>query len=141
MSSCVNDSGSPDRDPDLLTDQVDARDQLGDRMLHLKAGVHLQEPELAVLVEELDGAGVDVAARPSDLDGRLAHGLAQLCREVRSRALLDELLVAALRRAVALTHPHTAAVCVGDHLHLHVAGPGEVALDVTLGAPEALQCF
>jgi hypothetical protein len=35
------------RDPQLLLDQVDAVDQLGDRVLDLQAGVHLQEEELA----------------------------------------------------------------------------------------------
>ncbi len=138
-SSWVNDSGLARCDPDLLADQVDARDQLGHRVLDLQAGVHLQEPELAVLIEELDRAGVDVAARPRHLHSRFAHGLAQLGWEVRCRALLDELLVTALGGAVALAHPDTAAVRVGDDLHLDVARPGEVALDVALGASEALQ--
>ena len=57
-SSCVNDSGSPDGDADLLLDEVDAGDHLGDGVLDLEPGVHLEEEELAVLVEELDGAGV-----------------------------------------------------------------------------------
>ena len=33
---------------------------LGDRVLDLQAGVHLDEVELAVLVEELDSAGAGV---------------------------------------------------------------------------------
>jgi hypothetical protein len=45
-------------DADHLLDEVDAGDQLGDRMLHLQAGVHFQEVEIAVLVDdELDRAG------------------------------------------------------------------------------------
>ena len=47
--------------------------------------------------------------------------------------------MAALRRAVALADPHAVAVGVGDDLHLHVPGPGEVALDVALRPAEALQ--
>ena len=47
-------------DADLLLDEVDVVDRLGDRMLDLEAGVHLDEVELAVLVEELDGAGAGV---------------------------------------------------------------------------------
>ena len=50
-------------DPQLLGDEVELGDLLGDAVLHLEAGVHLQEPELAVLVEALDGARVHVAAR------------------------------------------------------------------------------
>ena len=34
-------------DPELLLDQVDAVDQLGDRVFDLQAGVHLQEEEVA----------------------------------------------------------------------------------------------
>ena len=75
------------RDPDLLGDEVDARDHLGDRVLDLQAGVHLEEEELAVLEEELDGAGVVVAARLGDLDRGLAHGLADLVGEGRRRRL------------------------------------------------------
>ena len=106
-------------------------------MLDLEAGVHLEEVELAVLVEELDGAGVDVVAAVGDLDRGLAHRLAtDLVGEAGRRALLDQLLVAALRRAVALAEPHAVAVRVGDHLHLDVAGLGEVALHVALVRPK-----
>ncbi len=47
----------------LLGDEVERRDLLGDAVLDLQARVHLEEPELAVLVEALDGARVHVAAR------------------------------------------------------------------------------
>ena len=35
------------RDPQLLLDEVDAVDELGDRVLDLQPGVHLEEEELA----------------------------------------------------------------------------------------------
>ena len=42
-------------------DAIHAGDELGDRVLHLDARVHLDEVELAALVhEELDGAGIGV---------------------------------------------------------------------------------
>ncbi len=41
--------------------QIDARDRFRDRMFDLKAGVHLDEVELAVLEEELDRAGAGIA--------------------------------------------------------------------------------
>ena len=139
MSSWVNDSGSPDATRICSAHEVDAGHHLGDRVLDLEAGVHLEEEELAVLVQELDGAGVVVAARLGHLHRGLAHRLAGLVGEARRRALLDELLVAALGRAVALADPHAVAVLVADDLHLDVAGPREVALDVALVAPEALE--
>ena len=123
-------------DADLPGDEVEAGDELGDRVLDLEAGVHLEEEELAVLVEELDGAGVVVAARLGDLDRGVAHRLADVVGEGGRRALLDELLVAPLRRAVALAEPERVAVLVGEHLHLDVAGPAEIPLEVDLGAPE-----
>ena len=52
-------------DRELQLDQVDAVDRLGDRVLDLEAGVHLQEPEPlgGRVVEELDGAGAAVVDR------------------------------------------------------------------------------
>ena len=53
------------RHADLPLDEVQARDHLGHRMLHLKAGIHLQEVELLGLAlpsdDELHGARTDVA--------------------------------------------------------------------------------
>ena len=48
-------------DADLLAHQVDAADHLGDRVLDLQPRVHLDERELAVLIQELQRAGVAVA--------------------------------------------------------------------------------
>jgi hypothetical protein len=48
-------------DADLLLDDVDAGDHLGHRMLDLDARVHLDEVELAVLVQELERAGAAIA--------------------------------------------------------------------------------
>ena len=61
-------------DADLLLDDVDAGDHLGDRMLHLQAGVHLQEVEVLVLIhQELDRAGVDVVHRLGGAHRHSAH--------------------------------------------------------------------
>ncbi len=136
IADCSIDSGQSGGDTDLLGDQVDARDHLGDGVLDLQPGVHLEEVELAVLVEELDCAGVVVADRPGDGDRRFAHRSARLVGEKGSGALLDELLMAALCRAVALAEPHHVPVGVADDLHLDVTRPRQVALDVDLGAAE-----
>ena len=98
-------------DADLPLDEVDAGDHLGDRVLDLEAGVHLEEEELAVLVDELDGAGVVVADGLGGLDGGLAHGLLDAVGQSRRGGLLDELLVAALRRAVAGARPTRQSPC------------------------------
>ena len=76
-------SVSPDGDPQLGLDQVDIGDFLGDRVLDLDAGVHLDEDVPAVgRDEELDGAGVDVADLLGEGDGVVADALAQLRVEV-----------------------------------------------------------
>jgi hypothetical protein len=49
--------------------------------------------------------------------------------QVHARGDLDDLLVAALDRAVALPQVHEVAVRVAEDLHLDVLGAGDVALD------------
>ena len=63
------------RDPKLLLDEIDPVDELGHRMLHLQARVHLQEVELAGVCgrDELDRAGALVARGPRQRHGRLPH--------------------------------------------------------------------
>ena len=123
-------------DEDLLGDEIETGHQLGDRVLDLDAGVHLEEEQLVALDEELDGAGVGVADRSGQPARRLGQRRTQGVGQVRCRRLLDQLLVAALDRAVAVADDDEAAVVVGDDLHLDVARTGEEALDVHLGPAE-----
>ena len=60
------------RDPDLLDDEVEPGDHFGDGVLDLEARVHLDEVELVVLVEKLDGADAAIA----EIAHRLRHRLA-----------------------------------------------------------------
>src|SRR5262249_23364520 len=108
-------------DQQLRLHQVDAGDELGDRVLDLDAGVHLDEVELAVLVEELHGAGAAVADRLARLHAALAHEAPLADGDARGRGLLDDLLVAALHGAVALAEVDDVAVPVRQHLELDVA--------------------
>src|SRR5207245_379213 len=91
----------------LLCDPIEVGAHLGHRMLHLDARVHLHEVERAVLVEqELDRPGSDVADRFGESHRRVADVLAQGGVHDRARGFLDELLVAALHRAVPLAQVH-----------------------------------
>ncbi len=115
---------------DLPPHQIAADDLLGDPVLDLDAGVHLQEPELLAggIEQELDrphvvvvdGSGQGQRRRPQSLAPHLVHR--------RRRALLDELLVAALDGALPLAQVQGVAVLVGHHLHLDVSGRGQPAL-------------
>ena len=58
--------------------QILTGDQFGDRVFHLQAGVHFQEVEVAVFVDqEFHSAGAFVAAGQGGFDGRFSHGFAQ----------------------------------------------------------------
>jgi hypothetical protein len=102
-------------------------------VLHLDAAVHLDEVELAALVDqELAGPGVHVLRRARERDRGVAHVLAERGRHDGRRRLLDQLLEAALDRAVALAEVDVVAVRVGDHLDLDVARLLDVLLEVDL---------
>ncbi len=117
-------------DAELRLHQVDVGDLLGDRVLHLDPGVHLDEDVVAVLVEqELDGAGVDVADLGGEPHGVGAHPVPQLGVEVRRGCDLDDLLVPPLHRAVPLEEVDHVALGVGQDLHLDVSRLDDRLLD------------
>ncbi len=74
----------------------------------------------AFVDEELDGSCALVADLLGEGDGVGADTVAQLGIEIRGRGELDDLLVAALHRAVALVQVDDVAVLVGEDLHLDV---------------------
>ena len=119
-------------DPQLQLDEVEAGDQLGDRVLDLQPRVHLQEEVRRRVVgvgDELDRARADVARGLRQRDRLVAEARAQLGRDDRRRRLLEHLLVAALQRALALAEREHVAVRVADHLHLDVPRARQEALD------------
>ena len=120
-SSWRTDSGSPRAIRTCSRTRSTPVDELGDRVLDLDARVHLHEEVVAVRREQpLDRPRRAVAGRARRVDGDLPDPLAQLGRDRGRRRLLDELLVAALDRAVALAEMDHVAVRVGEHLHLDV---------------------
>ena len=106
-------------------------------MLDLEPGVDLEEGDGAVLGdEELAGAGADVAGLAQDRLGGLVEALDLVVGEERRGRLLDQLLVAALQRAVAGGDDDDVAVLVGEALGLDVARLVEELLDEALAAAE-----
>ena len=117
-------------DGELPLDQIEAGDRLGHRVLDLEARVHLHEAEGAVAGDdELDGAGIDVADRASGAHRGSGHRGTGGRIDERRRGFLDDLLVAALHRALALEQVHAAAVLVAEDLDLDVARPFEEPLE------------
>src|SRR5207247_11146179 len=82
--------------------------------------------------QELERAGVDVADRARAGERGLGEPALGPRIEIRRRRLLDELLMAALDRALALVQMHDRAFAVAEDLHLDVAGRVEIALHVQL---------
>ena len=127
------------RDPELLAHQVHPIDQLGHRVLDLDAGVHLEEVERAVgRQQELAGAGAAISNRLRRGHGGGAHPLPQLVVHRDRGRLLDQLLMTALDRALALAQVHGAGA-VGEHLDLDVARPLNEFLEVDPGVAEGFQ--
>ena len=124
-------------DAELLAHEVEPGGLLRDRVLDLQPGVDLEERDQPVLPdEELDGAGPVVAGLAADrLRGLVDRGALLVGQERRGR-LLDELLEAALQRAVAGADDDHVAVRVGQHLRLDVARLVQVALHEALAAAE-----
>ena len=108
-------------------------------MLHLDARVHLQKVEgIALDVDQkLDRAGAAVGEARRKAHRRLVQRASQALIQPRRRALLDELLIAALHRAVPLAQVDHPAGAVAQHLHLDVPGARHVALEVEARVTEA----
>ena len=81
-SSCAQGSRPPSATVELRANEVDARDCLGDGMLDLQPGVHLQKVEARVVAaafdEELDRSRVAIAGRARRGDGGFTHSATQV---------------------------------------------------------------
>ena len=117
-------------DPQLVGDQVASGDHLGDRVLDLQPRVHLEEGRPAMRIEqELAGPRADVADGATEREGGLAEPVTQRRIDRRRRRLLEDLLVAALDRAVALAEVDARAMAIEQHLDLDVARADHQALE------------
>ena len=122
---------------ELLTNQVQTGNLLGDGVLHLQSSVDLKEGDSAVGAdEELTGAGTLVASLTQNCAGRLVQALVLLSAQVGCGCLLNELLVTALQGAVTGGNHHNVAVRIRQALGLNVAGRIQEALDEALTATE-----
>src|SRR5690606_4889657 len=83
-----------------------------------------------------EGAEIVVACRPRESHGRLEDALAQLPAQRGAGCDLDQLLVAALQRALALPEVDRRTAGIPDDLDLDVPARPDQALDVDLVAAE-----
>ena len=99
-------------------------------MLDLDPAVELEEEHVVSVDDELDRPRAAIADRMTERDGRLVELFAKRRHEVRSRRLLEHLLVSPLYGAVPLAECDDVSMGVGEELHLDVARALEVTLAV-----------
>ncbi len=110
-------------------------------MLHLDAAVQLEEVEVAAVDDELGGACADVADCGGEPHRRSAHRRAQTVVERGRGRLLEDFLVAALYRAIALAEGEHGAVRIREQLDLDVSRTFQVALEVDAVVSERGGCL
>ena len=117
-------------DEDLRAHQIQARDDLRDRVLDLDARIHLNEEPLVPveIVEELNGARVIVANLAGHPRRRSAQLLDDVLGQAEGRRDLNNLLMPPLHRAIALVQVDHIAMLVAKNLHLDVLRVGDVFL-------------
>src|SRR4029078_13058888 len=99
-------------------------------MLDLQSRIHLQEIEALVLSgHKFNRAGAVVTDRLRERDRLLSHFLSGRGIEQRRWRLLDDFLVAALDRALALAEVDDIAVLVAKHLNFDVTRIRDEFLD------------
>ena len=113
--------------------QVHIGYHLCDRVLHLDPRVHFDEVQAPVLIhQELDGARVPV----SDLLERCAENLTNFCPQfwtyLSGGRLLQQLLMASLDRALALSKADHTPVLISQDLELDMPGMFDVFLHVEI---------
>ena len=84
------------RDADLFGYDINPGDEFCHRMLDLYAGVHFNEVELTVFVEEFERAGTAVADSAARFHAAAAKLLNGPARNAESRGLFNDFLIAAL---------------------------------------------
>src|SRR5665647_1615430 len=105
----------------LLLHDVDTCDHFCHRMFHLHASVHLDEIKLAVFIQEFECSRAAITDLAASFGTAFADLVAHFWIEQRCRRFLNDLLVTALHRTIALAQIHRIAVLVGEHLKLDMA--------------------
>ena len=132
--------GGAASDLELGTDEVDTGDLFGDGVLHLEAGIGLDEGEggtaLRGVKQELEGAQAATAHLACEPEGGVREHVAERCGERWAGGDLDNLLVAALDAAFALPEVADVARAIADHLDFDVAGARDQLFDVDIAVAE-----
>ena len=126
-------------DEDLGADDVDAGDLFGDGMFDLHAGVYFDEVEIAGfhIHQAFDGARAFIVHMGADFAAQFADFGALLLAQIGGGGAFDDLLVAALDRAVALVQMVNVALFIAEDLHFDMAGAQDHLLQIALAIAES----
>ena len=129
-------------DVQLQMHEVEAGYKLRNRVLHLQSGVHLQEVEIALLVDkELDGPGVEIVRGFAHANSDFAHAAAHIFIDDWRRRFFQHFLMPALYRALTLAEVDDVAMLVAENLHLDVPGVDDQLFDVDFVVAEGALRF
>ena len=126
-------------DLDLGADDVDPGHFLGHGMFDLDARIDLDEIEFAGLgiEQEFHRAGAAISRMAHQAQGGFADRGAGVLAHVRRRRALDDFLVAALDRAVALIEVDQIAMAVAENLDLDMARLADQFFQIDLAIAES----
>src|SRR3954466_1823746 len=110
------------RHRDLGFHNIYPGDHLGDRMFYLYASIHLYEKKFSFFIEKLERAGAAVTDLAAGIGTALSYSESLLRWNEWSRGFLNDLLMASLHRAIAVTEVNGIAMLIGKHLDLDVSG-------------------
>ena len=99
-------------------------------MLHLNPGIHLNEVEGVILKKEFKCAGSPVAHIEASTNAGGTNLVAQGIVDPRCGCFLNHLLMATLKRTIAIAKMNGIALAVGQHLNFDVTGPLQEFLHV-----------
>src|SRR5690606_35767668 len=120
----------------LLNHQIDTRDHLGDGVLDLNPGIHFDEEEFAVFVQELERTCATITHLAACLGAALANSLDKTAGNTRRWCFFDDFLMTALHGAITLAQPDSISPAVGQNLNLDMTRVLEELLHVDLGVAE-----
>src|SRR5690554_4525254 len=125
----------------LLTNNVDTRDHFGDRVFYLNPGIHFDEKELTVLIQEFKGAGADIANLFACIYTGFECALAGFRVDVGRGRFFYNFLVTALEGTVTVAQMNTVAVHVGQNLNFNVAWRFKELFQINRGVAKGILSF
>src|SRR5436190_24068830 len=100
------------RHRDLGFDDIYTGNHFGDGMFYLYPGIHLDEKKLSFFIEKLERAGTAVTDLAACVGTAFPYSDSLLRRDQWSRCFLNDLLMASLHRAIAITEVDGIAVLI-----------------------------